>query len=338
MNFHHQQSFPHPFASNNPYMAFQSQMPALQNYQQIIQQFYRTQQDVIALLKLKEQFNSQLMNMKLGQCSKPQTSPISLTPKVQVYSPTEAESLSPLSSIKEESASQLELPNDPDICFEAQIKYMVQFFVNNYGKKSEEEIKEERSKYAQNPKLLLVFDELVVKYGSTNKTKEELVKWVLRKAMKVTKKAIKGGKKVAQKTLSNDLCKRYFRENINLDEENEEVDEISGSLLPFRKNSKNKTMNAAFIAEIFSSSEFREDYEIFLQDFNEISDKENVDKTPKFVTFIIQCVKKNKISDIGKYKRIPWLMLWIHNAKKVAFELKEVHNESEASKKVKYEF
>jgi len=336
MNFHHQQSFPHPFAASNPYNGFASQVPTFQNYQQMIQQFYRTQSDVLALLRLKEQFNSQLLNLKLTQSSMPQASPITSTPKLQVCSPTEAESLSPISSIKEESASQLDLPNDPDICFEAQIKYMVQFFVNNYGKKSEEEIKEERSKYAQSPKLLLVFDELVVKYGSTNKTKEELVKWVLRKAMKVTKKAIKGGKKVAQKTLSNDLCKRYFKEN--LDEEIEECDELSGSLLPFRKNSKNKTMNAAFISEIFSSDEFKRDYEIFLKDFNDIADKENVDKTPKFVTFIIQCVKKNKISEIGKYKRIPWLMSWIHNAKKVAFELKETHCESEVSKKVKYEF
>ena len=99
MNFHHQQSFPHPFVSNSPYNAFQSQVPTFQNYQQLMQQFYRTQSDVLALLRLKEQFNTQLLNLKLTQCSKPQASPITSTPKLQISSPTEAESLSPLSSI-----------------------------------------------------------------------------------------------------------------------------------------------------------------------------------------------------------------------------------------------
>jgi hypothetical protein len=46
-----------------------------------------------------------------------------------------------------------------------------------------------------------------------------------------------------------------------------DADDSSSTALPFRKDSKFKTMNSMFVESIFSNSKFVEDYRTFLGTF-----------------------------------------------------------------------
>jgi len=280
--------------------------------------------EILRLLNLRNSLQNQMLNSSLLHQTKLQMSP-PLSHQRQLSISTGFDSPSPKSATKS-SQSVLDLPDDPEIRLEAQVKFIIHFFINNYGKIPESDFEAERAKYSHHPKLTQVFDVLALKYAATNKTKEELVKWVLRKAIRATKKNIKAGQKIDQKELSNSICKRYFKENSSpsqSDDAPEDFDELSDTLLPFKKNSKNKTMNSSFISEIFSSEEFRNDYGSFMEHFDEMADSEISEKIPKFVNYVMKCVKKDNIQDISKYKRMPWLRLWAGNAKSIAEELNQ---------------
>jgi len=285
--------------------------------------------EILHLLSLRNSLQNQLLNSSLLQQTKLQMSPPlphlhPLQHKRQLsISTTGYESSSPKSATKS-SQSVLDLPDDPEIRLEAQVKFIIHFFINNYGKIPENDFEAERAKYSHHAKLTQVFDVLALKYASTNKTKEELVKWVLRKAIRATKKNIKADLKLDQRELSQSICKRYFKEGSpSQSDDAEELDELADTLLPFKKNSKNKTMNSSFITEIFSSEEFRNDYSSFMDNFDQMADGEISEKVPKFVNYVMKCVKKDNIQDIAKYKRMPWLKLWAGSAKKIAEELNQ---------------
>jgi len=62
-----------------------------------------------------------------------------------------------------------------------------------------------------------------------------------------------------------------------------------------RKNSKNKTMNNNFISEIFSSEQFCQDYQKYLENFSSILQADNTKKINKLVAFIEECLTKNAV-------------------------------------------
>ena len=253
--------------------------------------------------------------------------------------PTQTKLTSPIESTSShqghETRPLLDLPNDPDICLEAQVKYMIQFFINSYGVATLKEIEITRQNYAQDEKLAQAFEALTMKYSATSKTREEMIKWIIRRVLKASKKAMKSSQKKDQKKLLEDVCKRYFKDNESPSEENELDEDWVDSVLPFRKNSKNKTMNSNFIAEIFESNEFKKDYKDFLKDFDEVTEKENSEKMRRFTRMVVECTKKGNFDSISKYKRVPWLKLWIKNTKKVAYELDEGNFDGKANKKIK---
>ena len=231
------------------------------------------------------------------------------------------------------------LPNDPNICLEAQIKHIVMFFVKEYGKQDEERIRQERARYVNSKSLLEVFDALVAKYSSTTKTREEMVKYILRRAFKFFRRSIKKTAKLDSKTVSTKLCKRYFNsstEEVQKEETNEDEDLLK-LLLPFRKNSKNKTMNSAFICEVFGNEEFREDYKNYLHEFKELTEKDNKEKVKRFTSFLEECIKKESFDEIKTYKRIPWLQVWNDKTRKVAHEILGKTTPKDSPKKTKVE-
>ena len=144
--------------------------------------------------------------------------------------------------------------------------------------------------------------------------------------IKSFRKNIKKATQLDAKGISTKLCKKHFnasKEDLitkGLDIQDDE--DLLKLLLPFRKNSKNKTMNSSFISEIFANEEFRQDYETsYLVEFDQLTEKDNKEKVKRFVAFIEECVKKESYEAIKKYKRIPWLKIWMENTKKVAFEI-----------------
>jgi len=222
-----------------------------------------------------------------------------------------------------------------------QIRAIIQFVLANYGRISEEQMNQEKVKYQENPDLLAIFNGLLTKYSSTIKTKEEMIKYILRKAFKFIKKSLKKELQADSKEVSSALCQRYFADYSGNVPDLDNEEDFLKFLLPFRKNSKNKTMNSTFIHEVFSSEAFQRDYLDYLEDLDEILEADNNGKIDRLVSFIEECLKKKKIQDIQKYKRIPWPELWLTNTKKIAIELpslKIISNLSDPKKKVKQEY
>jgi len=75
------------------------------------------------------------------------------------------------------------------------------------------------------------------------------------------------------KTACKNFVERYFpasKEGFKNSEINFNDDEaLFDALMPFKKNSKNKTMNSSFLADTFSSKAFRDDYCLFLNSFDD---------------------------------------------------------------------
>jgi len=209
-----------------------------------------------------------------------------------------------------------------------QVKEILNFVLENFGRVSESNFEKEKLKYSHDSDLVMVFDLLTAKYSSTIKTKEEMVKYTLRRAFKFIKNTLKKNCNSSNKAVSKTICSKYFHVSdqdmatIGTEEETLKV------LLPFRKHSKNKTMNTTFIGEIFSSEEFCRDYQIYLEHFEGILEADNKNKIDRFASFIEECIRKRKIKDIKTYKRIPWPKLWILNTKNIAQNLPNMSSQS----------
>jgi len=234
---------------------------------------------------------------------------------------------------------------DSEITLEFHIKHIVNFLIQNFGRINQRDLEAERQKYEFDHSLIQVFDTLVSKYSATTKTKEEMIKYVLRKALKNIKDKVKEGNRRTEKEASRSFCQKYFNsskdeiQKLGVDVEDDE--ELLKLLLPFKKTSKNKTMNANFLGKLFASEEFSGDYELYLQAFEKDADIDNNSKVKKFVTFILSCVKSKKINSIMNYKRVPWLKIWLINTKNVGLQLMKEKNGGKSThqkKKVKLEY
>jgi len=209
-----------------------------------------------------------------------------------------------------------------------QVKEILNFVLENFGRVSESIFEKEKLKYSHDDDLMMVFDLLTAKYASTIKTKEEMVKYTLRRAFKFIKNTLKKNCNSSNKAVSKTICNKYFHvsdqdmANIGTEEETLKV------LLPFRKHSKNKTMNTTFIGEIFASEEFCRDYQIYLEHFEGILEADNKNKIDRFASFIEDSIRKRKVKDIKNYKRIPWPKLWILNTKNIAQNLPNMSSQS----------
>jgi hypothetical protein len=248
-------------------------------------------------------------------------------------SEAESEDEAPNKIISSQPQFLLELPNDDEILLEAQIKYIVQFFINNFGIASDKDIQKTRAQYLHDKKLTAVFDALEKKYTAGGKTREEMIKWIVRKIFKSSKDNIKGKNKKSQRKLLEDVCNKYFKGPKISDsfvkkegkgsQNDDDNDDAVDFLLPFRKNSKNKTMNNNFVNELFQSEAFKRDYQIFLKQFDKTAEEDNTEKIRRFVRVVVECSKKGCFKSVMKYRRVPWLKSWQNKTKSVALELDE---------------
>ena len=194
------------------------------------------------------------------------------------------------------------------------IRPLVTYLLNNIGTSKEKELSEFRALYASDHLLSALIDILMRRYTSSQKTKEEMVKYTLRKALrwlrnKVAKTADTDPKKGGMKV----LIQKYFGEDLKDKEgfENLDDDEIVEKFLPFKKDSKIKTMNTTFVAELFKSKEFAKEYQEFLKGFSNIMVVDNNRKIEKFISFLENCYSNGSFEKLKNYKRIPWLNAWI---------------------------
>ena len=209
---------------------------------------------------------------------------------------------------------------------EAHVKNIVDFLILNFGLVNQSDIEREKQKYSHDEVLSQIFNNIVLKYTSMNKTKEEMIKYVFRKALKSIKDKLKGTLKKSDKEVTKVFFQKYFsvskeemlkKKNINTEDE----EELMKLLMPFKKTSTNKTLNSNFLSKVFASEEFCHAYEEYLTEFEREADFDNGVKIKKFVEFIMTCIKTNKISQILNYKRVPWLKSWVLSTKNIGFQL-----------------
>lgn len=230
---------------------------------------------------------------------------------------------------------------EPQKVTESQVKQVLDYLLKNIGQASQIELETEKQKICvDNETLKTIFDNLVSKYASITKTKEEMVKYVFRKALKSIKDQIKGGSKRNDKQVNKMFFQKYFKNSKEelLKRENDiEEEDLLDILLPFKKNSTNKTLNSKFLAKIFTSKEFCAAFEEYLAEFESEADYDNRVKVKKFVSFIMSCVKGNKVADILDCKRVPWLKSWVLNAKRIGHQLTQEKEPTKKKKKYKTE-
>jgi len=227
-------------------------------------------------------------------------------------------SVSPVSAVTEPQEK-------PTETVEEVILGMVNFFVYEFGKAGAQNVAEQRAKYAGDESLLELFDILVKKYDSSSKCREDMIRFILRKAIASMRDAIRDRKIVSAKAASMELCQKYFKDKFddlienNIDIEDE--DAVLSFLLPYKKKSRNKTANACFITEIFASELFYQDYIKFLDSFDKILEEDNQKKVQRFAKFLAECVREKRFTKVAAYKRLPWLRTWLYSSKIIANEL-----------------
>lgn len=246
-----------------------------------------------------------------------------ISPPVELL--TSSTGLSKVKTFEVPKVEQFDLSFDPLKPNKEHITDIVNFVLQNVGRIDESTLSKYEKKYSQDGALHEVFSLLVNKYMSIVKTKEEMIKCIIRRAFKSMKNQIKKKYNIDAKAACKIICEKYFgiskedfeKKALNPDDEEELLDD----LLPFRKNSKNRTMNNSFLNQIFSSDEFKNDFETFISDLDDMLRSENERKSSKLVSQIEQLVKKKKITDLNNMKRIPWLGIWIEKTKSVAKEM-----------------
>lgn len=220
----------------------------------------------------------------------------------------------------------------------SQLEVMINFILCNVNKNASKDMEEARKMYNHNPMLLQIYDKLIMKYYSAKKCKEDIVRYILRKVFKLLRASFIKKHKVSNKKASLLVCKRYFSsrfeemEKTGINMKNDE--ELLEFVMPYKKNSKNRTMNTNFVGEIFSSDEFRQEYERFLSQFDDFLKGDNDKKLKKMVDLLVDCVQNNDLTKFNSFNRLPWLKIWLDDTKSIAASLLPKKAES-SPKKIK---
>jgi hypothetical protein len=223
---------------------------------------------------------------------------------------------------------------------EAQVRGMLDYFTQRFNKSNQEEITREKIKYRYSHVFSQLFDELVKKYSSVSRCREDMVRFVLRKALTFLRNRLRDSSVAGARAASIAMCKKYFGQRMNEMLENVNVEdekEVLAFLLPYKKNSRNRTANSRFMGEIFSSEEFRKDYVCFLEKLDEILAKDNQKKMEKFLSFLVECVKQNTIEKVRNFKRLPWVEEWLASTKVIANELPNINQKETLYDEIKDE-
>jgi len=206
----------------------------------------------------------------------------------------------------------------------ADVVQMLNLFLKDFGKVDNYEVAYQRVRYSHNKVLLQVFDCLSEKYTLSSKGRDDMIRFILRRAISSMRDNLRNKNKISAKDASMELCKKYFGPAAGKNPDQgklENEDEFLNFLLPYKKNSKNKTVNISFIKEIFSSDLFYKDYLVYLDNFDQILEADNLKKIEKFVNFLMACIQEGTFHKIKKYKRLPWLNVWARTTKIIAQEL-----------------
>ncbi|CAD8109863.1 unnamed protein product [Paramecium primaurelia] len=172
-----------------------------------------------------------------------------------------------------------------------------------------------------------LIESLINRYQNQKKTKEEQIKFILRKCFKFLKQKMNLNElTMSAYEIEKVFYKEYFSSNDNIEE-----------LIPFRSESSNKTMNTSYLKKIFSSEKFYEGYLSYLEHFDEIWDQENNEKIQNMAKQVLKFIASGQIDKISTYKRVPWILSMKQRCYELAVSFKAYHEQDETCKKVKQE-
>ncbi|KAM3129198.1 hypothetical protein pb186bvf_018673 [Paramecium bursaria] len=126
----------------------------------------------------------------------------------------------------------------------------------------------------QKKQLKEIYFNIFTRYLKATKTREEMIKFIIRKCMKLKRNS-----------------GRFQKENQN------EADSFYIQLIE-NNNQDEKKMNGAFVTRLFQSRLFRDDYSEFLKQYYEVAIQENKQKLNKYVNFIVDVILQDKIDVI----------------------------------------
>ncbi|CAD8197378.1 unnamed protein product [Paramecium pentaurelia] len=159
--------------------------------------------------------------------------------------------------------------------------------------------------------LVKLLEMLAQKQKCQQKSREELVKFCLRKALKFIFQRIQ---EKYDKTKTN--LKSAQKIFISMAEKETQTT----IMLPFRKNSKNKTMNSDFLKQIFSSKTFVTYYKEFLSCLEQEIQKDSKKKIASLCNKIMNHIQDDKRFEFD-VKRLPWSYSNIEKVKQAAQEM-----------------
>jgi len=107
--------------------------------------------------------------------------------------------------MKEEFTQELSFGSLQD-----KLRYILKFFITSYGKAVKEAIEQEKKRFSDDRPLLEVFERLEEKYTKSSKCREDMVRFVIRKAITFLKNIFKEKHQVSAKAATMLLCQRYF--------------------------------------------------------------------------------------------------------------------------------
>ncbi|CAK59730.1 unnamed protein product (macronuclear) [Paramecium tetraurelia] len=166
-------------------------------------------------------------------------------------------------------------------------------------------------KYSNQTTLFNLLDGLVHKQKCQQKSREELVKYCLRKALKFIFKRVQ---EKYDKTKTNlKSAQRIFMNIV-------EKETSAIIMLPFRKNSINKTMNSDFLKQIFSSKTFVTYYKEFLNSLEQEIQKDSNKKIAILCNKIMNHIQDGKNFEFD-IKRLPWSRSNVEKVKQAAQEM-----------------
>mmetsp|Transcript_11996 Transcript_11996/g.10384 ORF Transcript_11996/g.10384 Transcript_11996/m.10384 type:complete len:248 (-) Transcript_11996:226-969(-) len=175
--------------------------------------------------------------------------------------------------------------------------------------------------------LCKLFDVLIKKYEGSVKTKENITKYIFRKVFKIIREDII--LKHSEQMVPKVFVDTYFPNARNAQKRKNQTDEdIFNSLMPFKENSKNKTMNLNFLTDMFSSDAFTEKYTDVANKLFDYMNEDNAEKMEKFIPYIERCLQRNQHKDIVKFNRLPWLKIWMEKTQDSAFEMVRMGKEN----------
>ncbi|CAK68328.1 unnamed protein product (macronuclear) [Paramecium tetraurelia] len=151
--------------------------------------------------------------------------------------------------------------------------------------------------WTQKKALKSVFFQIFTRYLQVVKTREEMIKFIIRKSMKHQRQT---------------QSKEQMKEKKVI-----------------------KKMNNSFVKQLFQNTSYQQDYSNFLNQYLQLALNENQQKIRKYVVFIMEMIVSDQINQVLNYKRFPWLNDWINQSVQLAQELQNPQNQNQESKKRK---